>query len=117
MRYIGGGIGHLTLGVGQDKTNDDEMDIDSEVDEDIPHQHSDGAHFVSQPHALALVIEGGQDDVTPGVDNDGNESDGSDGSDESDESDDSDSDTDQDSEKSASDSEEDSDDDGGYASL
>jgi hypothetical protein len=132
MRYIGGGIGHLTLGVGQDKTNNDGMDIDSEVDEDMPHEHSDGAHFVSQPHTLApVVIEGDQDDVMLGVDNDGNvsdDSDDSDGSDDSDDSDDSDesgasddsdSDTDQDSEKSASDSEdgEDSGDDDGYASL
>lgn len=101
MRYIGGGIGHLTLGIGQDSVNNNEMDVDSEVDEDMP--------------ALAPVIEGGQDDVAPGADNDGNESDWSDESDEPDDS--SDSDTDQGSEKSVSDSEEDSDDDDGYASL
>ena len=96
------------------------MDLDSEVDKDMPHEHSNRAHFVSQPHTLApVVIDGDQDDVMPGVDNNGNVSDVSDDLDESGASDSDDSDTDQDSEMGASDSKdgEDNGDDDGYASL
>jgi hypothetical protein len=69
MRYIGGGIGHVTLGIDQDKTINNEMNIDSEVKEDITNKYDDdGDHQPSQPQALApgpIVIEDDQEEVGP----------------------------------------------------
>jgi hypothetical protein len=131
MRYFGGGIGHVTLGMDRDGTVDHEMNIDSEVEEeDMAHEHdSDGDHHPSQPQAPApVVIEDDQEDVGPeaGRDNE-SESDG-DCSDESesdgdcsDESDGDCSDDDRDSEGAydglGSEGGEDTDVDDGYASL
>ena len=125
MRHVGGGIGHVTLGMDQDKTIDHEMNIDSEVEEeDMAHKHdNDGDHHPSQPQAPApVVIEDDQEDVGPeaGRDNESESDDESDG-DCSDESDGDCSDDDQDSEGAhdglGSKGGEDTDVDDGYASL
>jgi hypothetical protein len=66
MHYVGGGIGHVPLGIDQDKTIDDEMNIDSEVEEeDMAHKHDDdGDRHPLQHQALApVVIEDDQEEV------------------------------------------------------
>jgi hypothetical protein len=105
----------------QDKTINDEMNIDFEVEEDMAHKHDDdGDHHPSQPQALApVVIEDDQEEVGPeaGRDIESDSDDESDG-DCSDDLDGDCSDDDRDSEDGlGSEDGEDTDVDDGYASL